>query len=694
MSEAQIKMNETDALGQGSVGKLLFRLAAPSIAAQVINVLYSLVDRMYIGHIEGVGKQALTGVGVCLPLIMIITAFAALVSMGAAPRASIFLGKGDKESAEKTLGGSVTMLLISSIALTVVFQLFSEPMLLQFGASENTIGYALDYLLIYTLGTIFVQLTLGLNAFISAQGFAKVSMVTVLVGAVCNIILDPVFIFVLDMGVKGAAIATVISQCVSAVWIVLFLCGKKTTLRIQLKYLKPEKDIVLPALALGLAPFIMQLTESVLAVCFNSSLYKYGDDLAVGAMTILSSCMQLSMLPLMGLAQGAQPIISYNYGANNSQRVKKAFKLLLITCLTYSMLFWLAVQLFPGAFIRIFNDDSALLAFTAPALRLYMLCSGIFGIQLACQQAFISLGNAKSSLTVAVVRKIVLLIPLIYIMPATGLFAEKTTAVFAAEPVADFISVVFTALLFSSQFKKAIARMEGTEDEYRVFGLYRFLRGVVRIFFPKMKTVWETPFSGRPAVFVCNHDRAYGPIAMCGLFEMYDQIRPWINAQVLSVKEMPKYVRSDFWWPQNKWYTKILDHTVAYLVAPILPGVLRGSRCIPVYHDASVMATLKESMKYLSDGRPLLLFPEHPCGFQQYEEKLFDGFVSVGRLMYSRKKEIVDFYPTFVDWDNREIYVGSPISYDPEIDYKEQTVSIPNAIAQFYAEHKSKALTR
>ena len=685
------QMTETEALGQSSVGKLLFKLAAPCIAAQVINLLYNLVDRMYICHIEGVGKAALTGVGVCLPLIMIISAFAALVSMGSAPRASIFLGKGDLDTAEKTLGNSVTLLVIAALSLTAVFQLFSEQLLLRFGASENTIGYALDYILIYSLGTIFVQLTLGLNAFISAQGFAKISMLTVLIGALCNIALDPVFIFALDMGVKGAAIATVISQCVSAIWTICFLCGKKTTLRIKGQNLKLSPKIFLPGLALGLAPFIMQFTESVLAVCFNSSLQKYGGDLAVGAMTILTSCMQLSMLPLMGLAQGAQPIISYNFGARNAQRVRQTFRLLLICCVSYALVFWLAVQLFPQVFIRIFNNEPDLVAFTVPALRIYLLMTGIFGIQIACQQTFIALGNAKSSLTVAVMRKIVLLIPLIYIMPKLDIFSSKTTAVFAAEPVADFLSVVFTVILFSAQFKKALRSIEGgenTSSQHRQSALFRFVRAAVRLFTPKMETVWEQPFAGRASVFVCNHDRAYGPIAMCGHFDLRQDIRPWINAQVLSIKEMPKYVRQDFWWRPDRWYTRILDYTIAYIFALILPPILRGSDCIAVHHDTGVMATLKQSMKYLSDGKLLLLFPEHPAGYNAYEEKIFDGFVSVGRLMYSRRKEIVDFYPSYVDWKNHKIYIGAPVSYDPELDYKEQTVTIPAAVESFFAQHQ------
>ena len=396
-----MQQNQTEELGTCSVGKLLFKLAVPAIAAQIINLLYNLVDRMYIGHIAEVGKLALTGVGVCLPLIMLISAFAALVSMGAAPRASIFLGKGEKDNAEKTLGNSFSLLVIISIILTLIFFFFAEDLLLIFGASENTIEYATSYMKIYSIGTIFVQLTLGLNAFISAQGFAKVSMMTVLIGAIFNIVLDPILIFGFNMGVSGAALATIISQALSMLWILKFLTGKKTTLKIKRKNLSLSKNIVLPSIALGLAPFIMQATESLIAVCFNSSLLKYGGDIAVGAMTILTSVMQFSMLPLNGLTQGGQPILSYNYGAKNPERVKKAFKILLISCVTYSMILWALAMITPKSFVLIFNNDPELLDFTSNALRIYMALSGIFGIQIACQQSFIALGNAKTSLFLA-----------------------------------------------------------------------------------------------------------------------------------------------------------------------------------------------------------------------------------------------------------------------------------------------------
>lgn len=448
---------QTDALGTQPVGKLLLRLAAPAIVAQIINLLYNMVDRIYIGHIEGIGQMALTGVGVCLPLIMLISAFASLAGMGSAPRASIFLGEGKKDKAEQTLGNSVTLLFLIAVTLTVLFLIFAEDLLLMFGASENTITYAVDYMRIYSCGTLFVQFTLGLNVFISAQGFARTSMLTVMIGAICNIILDPILIFGLKMGVAGAALATIISQCISMIWILRFLTGEKTVLRIRRKNLRLSPSIILPSVALGLSPFIMQSTESLLSVCFNSSLLKYGGDVAVGTMTIASSIMQFSLLPLQGLTQGAQPIVSYNFGAHQLDRVKKTFRILLISCVSYSMTLWILVMLMPQMFIRMFNNSPELVEFGVPAIRMYMGMTGIFGIQIACQQTFISLGNAKNSLFLALLRKIILLIPLIYIMPA--IFTEnQTMAVFMAEPVADFLAVATTACMFAAYFRKIMAQ--------------------------------------------------------------------------------------------------------------------------------------------------------------------------------------------------------------------------------------------
>lgn len=353
-----------DFLVKEPIGKLLFRLAIPTVIAQMINMLYNIVDRIYIGHIPEVGALALTGVGVCMPLIMILSAFAALVGNGGAPRASILLGKGDSQSAEKIIGNCFTLQILISIVLTVIMLLGGKTFLLAFGASENTIEYAVSYFNIYAIGTIFVQLTLGMNMFITAQGFTKIGMYSVLIGAVINIMLDPIFIFACGLGVRGAALATILSQGCSCIWVLHFLFGKKTTLRIKKENLRLVPKVFLPCLALGASLFIMQASESVISVCFNSSLLKYGGDVAVGAMTILTSVMQFAMLPLQGLGQGAQPIMSYNYGAKNPDRVKGAFFLLLKASLVYSIILWAFIMIFPQVFAGIFTTDAALLAFT------------------------------------------------------------------------------------------------------------------------------------------------------------------------------------------------------------------------------------------------------------------------------------------------------------------------------------------
>ena len=434
--------NNKDFLGTQPIGRLLLKLALPTVAAQLINMLYNIVDRMYIGHIKDVGALALTGVGVCMPLIMIISAFAALVGNGGAPRASIYMGKKDTDTAQKILGNCFSLQIILSIILTIILLIGNKTFLLAFGASENTISYAVNYMNIYAIGTIFVQLTLGMNAFITAQGFAKTGMLSVLIGAVANIVLDPVFIFGMNMGVRGAALATIISQTLSCIWVLSFLFGKKTFLKIKPENLRLHAKIILPCVALG-------------SSLFNSSLLKYGGDIAVGAMTILTSVMQFAMLPLQGLGQGAQPIMSYNYGAKNNDRVRKTFRLLLKVSFGYSIVLWAIVMLFPQMFAMMFTSDNALLSFTSQALRIYMASMFMFGIQIACQMAFNALGKAKDSIIVAVMRKFILLIPLIYIMPAI-FKANQTNAVYMAEPVADFIAVCFTAILFAFEFKKAM----------------------------------------------------------------------------------------------------------------------------------------------------------------------------------------------------------------------------------------------
>lgn len=448
---------DKDFLGTEPVGKLMFRLALPTITAQLINMLYNIIDRIYIGHIPGNGALALTGVGVCMPLIMIISAFAALVGGGGAPHASIAMGKNDLNTAEHILGNCFFLQILISIILTVILLFGNRTFLLAFGASENTIEYAVNYMNIYAVGTIFVQLTLGMNMFITTQGFAKTGMLSVLIGAVMNIVLDPLFIFAFHLGVRGAALATILSQAVSCIWVLSFLCGKKTILHIRKKNLILKPEIILPCVALGLATFIMQASESIISVCFNSSLLKYGGDIAVGAMTILTSVMQFAMLPLQGIAQGAQPITSYNYGAKNLSRVKQSYKILLCVCVIYSIVLWAIIMAFPQVFAKLFTTDAALIDFTAKALRIYCRVLFVFGIQIACQMTFVSIGNAPCSIIVAILRKFILLIPLIYILP--HVIENKTNAVYMAEPVADIIAVSCTLILFLIQFRKSLQRL-------------------------------------------------------------------------------------------------------------------------------------------------------------------------------------------------------------------------------------------
>lgn len=453
---------QTNFLGTAPIAKLLWKLAIPTLAAQVINMLYNLVDRIYIG--KGIGSLALGGVGICMPVIMIVSAFAALVSAGGAPRASIFMGQDKNDMAEQTLGNCLCLQLFVSAALTAILLIWNRPLLMAFGGSPDTIEYAVSYMNIYAVGTIFVQLTLGMNAFITAQGFTRTSMLSVLIGAGCNIVLDPIFIFGLKLGVRGAALATILSQSISCIWVLSFLSGKKTRLRIRRRYIRLNPKIILPCLALGLAPFIMQASESVIAVCFNASLQNYGGDIAVTTMTILTSVMQFALLPLQGIGQGAQPILSYNYGARNGQRVRAAFQLLLKVSLGYSLLLWAAVLLFPRVFISMFNSEPALLSFAVTPLRVYVGGLGIFGAQIACQMAFNSLGNAKASILVAVMRKFVLLLPLIYILPHL-LPSDPTMAVYLSEPIADVLAVLFTVILFRFQFRRSMAALDTPASE-------------------------------------------------------------------------------------------------------------------------------------------------------------------------------------------------------------------------------------
>ncbi len=445
-------------LGTAPVGRLLLRLAGPAVVGQLVNLLYNIVDRIYIGHMPGVGRIALTGVGLCLPVVTLIAAFAMLIAQGGAPRAAISMGEGDFDRAERLMGNCFTCLIAAAVALTSVFWLLGEKLLWLFGCSEDTIVYALPYMRIYAGGSVFVLIALGMNLFISTQGFTQFSMLSVLIGAGINIILDPIFIYGLHMGVRGAAYATVIAQAASGLWVVRFLTGRRTKLKLRRKYLLPKAEVMLPSLALGLSPFVMQVTEALLNIAFNHSLQRYGGDPAVGAMTVASTVMQMVWIPTQGLGQGAQPIISYNYGAKNPERVRQGFWALLRVSLGVLLAFWALVQSFPVFFVRIFNSDPALLEVAVWTLRLYTAVLGLFGIQMAVQQTFMALGKARASLFIACLRKVVLLIPMIFILP--HFFENKVFAVFLAEPVSDAISILVSAIVFALVFPPEMARLE------------------------------------------------------------------------------------------------------------------------------------------------------------------------------------------------------------------------------------------
>ena len=453
-----MKEGKNENLGTAPIGRLIFSLAVPAIAAQVVNMLYNVVDRMYIGRIEGVGADALTGVGLVFPIIIIITAFSLLVGAGGAPRAAIKMGEGDDDYAEKIMGNSFVTLMIIAFSVGLFCLIFAKEILLIFGGDEITVPYRFAYMRIYLLGTPFMCISMGMNSFITTQGFAKTSMMTVLIGAVINIILDPIFIFSLGMGVRGAAYATVISQFVSATWVLIFLFGKKTKLRLKKKYFKVEKEVIKPVLSLGVSPFIMQSTESLLSVCFISSLSKYGGNLAVGSITIISSVMQMLNLPVSGFVQGVQPVISFNYGARQTDRCKKAFRIAITMGFVFTTTFWIAVQLNPVMFARMFTNDKELIDATVWALRVYLAVGFMSAGQTICQQSFVALGQARVSLFLALLRKIILLIPLIFILPF--FFENKVFAVFLAEPLADFTAASITMFTFFTKFPVILRNVE------------------------------------------------------------------------------------------------------------------------------------------------------------------------------------------------------------------------------------------
>lgn len=443
--------NKSIDLGEGNVGKLLFKLAIPAILAQLVNLLYNVVDRIFIGQMPE-GEIAMAGLGITMPIIMLISAFSLLIGNGGAPIVAIKMGKQDNNGAEKILGNSFTLLIFISIMLITVFAIFKEPILMKFGASEATISYATEYLSVYLCGTLFVQLTLGLNPFINTQGFAKIGMTSVVIGAVLNLILDPIFIFTFQMGVKGAALASVLAQLGSMLWVLKFLFGNKTVLKIKKAYLKLDRKVVIAIVSLGIAPFIMHGSESLILISLNSQLRNYGGDIAVSSMTIMSSLIQIIVLPLLGLAQGAQPILGYNYGAKNIERIRQTFKILFISCLGYTTLFVTALMILPEYIVRIFNSNPLLVNTTVGAIRIYFAGIFVFGAQIACQQTFLALGKAKQSMALVILRKIVLLIPLIFVLPM--IFTKKLEAVLMAEPITDIVSTIITVACFAVFYRK------------------------------------------------------------------------------------------------------------------------------------------------------------------------------------------------------------------------------------------------
>ena len=448
----QLRNNED--MGSGSVKRWMVKMAVPAVIGQVVNLLYNVVDRIYIGHISGIGGSALTGVGLFTPILMLITAFAMLAGAGGAPRAAIAMGKGSREEAEKIMANCFTVLLILAVILTAVFSVFLPSLLRLFGASDVTLPYGTTYGRIYILGSIFVLTVMGMNPFLTTQGFSRMSMMTTVIGAGINIVLDPIFIFVLDLGVAGAALATVLSQAVSAVWILKFLTGKKTLLKLKPGNMTLERKIIAPCLGLGVSSFVMVSTESLLSISFTSSLSRYGGDVAVGAMTVLTSINQLITMPMQGVCQGGQPLMSFNYGAKKLNRVKEAFLCQFLTCVTYTAVFWSLLMLFPNAFAGIFTSDTALVEYTAWAIRVFLAGCFSVGFQISCQQAFMALGQAKTSLIMACLRKLILLIPLIFILPL--FFENQAFAVFLAEPVSDILSAVVTTAVFARFFRKLI----------------------------------------------------------------------------------------------------------------------------------------------------------------------------------------------------------------------------------------------
>lgn len=438
-------MIEEERMKTGDPKTLLIQLSIPAICAQIVTLLYNTVDRVYIGRMAD-GTMAMAGIGLCMPITMVLSGLSALFGRGGSPLAAISLGKEDREEAELFLGNSFISLVITSLSVMAATLIFQNPLLKMFGASENTMGYAGDYLTIYLYGTLFVQITVGMNYFITTQGFAKTAMVTTMLGAVLNIILDPVFMFRMGMGIKGAALATVVSQMISCIFVLWFLTGKNTKLRLRLRTMRIDKTVITRVLILGASPFFMSTSEGVMHICFNMQVLKYGGDLAVGAMTILFSMFQFINLPLTGISQGSQPIVSFNYGARDYGRVRQTLQLATVACTLFSLCGTTLMMLFPAFFIRLFNRDPQLVELGARMLRVYISGCFFIGANSLYQQTYTSMGEGKMSFFFAFFRKVILLIPLLYIFPVV--FPWGVLAVALAEPVSDLLTTLCNKIYF------------------------------------------------------------------------------------------------------------------------------------------------------------------------------------------------------------------------------------------------------
>lgn len=443
-------------LGTDPMLRLIFRMALPAVAAQFVNLLYAIVDRVYIGHIPGIGTDALAGVGVTMSIVILISSFSAIVGAGGAPLAAIALGQGNRERAGKILGNGFVLLLLFTVVTSSLAYLFMEPVLLLTGASEHTLGYAEDYLSVYLLGTLFVELSVGLNAFINTQGRPGIAMTSVLIGAAMNIVLDPVFIFGLDMGVKGAALATILSQACSAGWVLRFLFSRQASLPLERRYMKLDKGIVLSMLALGVSPFIMASTESLVGFVLNGSLKHFGD-IHVSALAILQSAMQFASVPLVGFAQGFVPVASYNYGHGYKDRVRSCFRISLITMFSFNFVLMLLMICFPSVVASAFTDDEVLIGTVRCVMPVFLAGMTIFGLQRACQNMFVALGQARISIFIALLRKAILLIPLALLLPRFW----GVNGIYAAEAISDATAAVCCTLLFAWKFPKILSRIPG-----------------------------------------------------------------------------------------------------------------------------------------------------------------------------------------------------------------------------------------